>query len=111
MSEFRVEAETHPRGVVVRLSGRAGGSEGERLEEHLSRLASAKPAVMVLDLSGLEFLSSMGVSALIRAHQSLKATGGRLRLAAVPPPILGLLEAVRLTSLAPAFGTVEEALA
>lgn len=109
MADFSIKASDFPMGYVVAVAGRAGGPESEHMEEELNRLVSMKPSIIVLDLSSLEYLSSMGVSALIRLNRSMKEAGGSVRLAAVPDSIMALLRAVRLDHLCPVFSTVAEA--
>jgi anti-anti-sigma factor len=109
MAGFQVDITSIPGGYIVKPSGRAGGPESEHLEAELSNLFKLRPQMIVLDFSGLEYLSSMGVSALIRLHHGMKEIGGKVRMAAVPTPIMSLLQSARLDHLIPAFGTVEAA--
>lgn len=110
MAAFKVDIKSIPGGYVVKASGRAGGPEAEHLESELANLHALRPQMIVLEFSGLEYLSSMGVSALIRLQRGMKETGGKVRMAAVPAPIMSLFQAARLDTLIPAFHTLEEAL-
>ncbi|HVZ93067.1 MAG TPA: STAS domain-containing protein [Phycisphaerales bacterium] len=109
MSTFNYTVETMHKGYIVHLTGKAGGPESEQLETELNRLANLKPAVMVLDMGGLEYLSSMGISAIVRLHKLLKETGGVVRLAAVPPAISSILSAAHIDRLVPLFADVKSA--
>jgi anti-sigma B factor antagonist len=99
-----------PAGYLVKASGRAGGPESEHFEEQLAGIVARKPALIVLDLSGLEYLSSMGISALIRLQRAMKEIGGKVRLAGVPAPIMTLFQAAKIDTLIPVFHTAEDAL-
>ncbi|MBL8744949.1 MAG: STAS domain-containing protein [Phycisphaerae bacterium] len=111
MSVLKVEATEQPGGTVVRIAGRAGAPEAEHLEEQLARIASLRPRRLVLDLAGLEFLSSMGVSALLRLHREAKNNGTDLRFASATPVVRELLRAVKLDAIVPMHARVEDALA
>ena len=66
---------------------------------------------VVIDLSGVQFCDSTGLSALLLGHRRATAAGGWLRLAG-PGAFLGnLLETVGITPPLPVFPTVAEALA
>lgn len=110
MPALTVEVLNKPAGTVVRIAGRAGAPEAEHLEEQLVRIADLKPRRIVLDLAGLEFLSSVGVSALLRLHRVAKDNGADLRFAAASPTIRTLLRAVKLDALISMHDTVEDAL-
>lgn len=109
MSQPSIGVETFDKGFVVRPSGRLGGPEGETLEAEFERLVALKPAMIVLDMSGTEMLSSRAISALIRLNRLLKESGGKARLAAVTAPIMALLKSVKLDDYIPVFISVDDA--
>jgi anti-sigma B factor antagonist len=76
----------------VRLLGELDlGSAGE-LEAAL-RNAEAQPSERtVVDLSGLDFIDSTGLSTLVAADQRLRAAGRRLSLVPGPPPVQRVFE-------------------
>jgi anti-sigma B factor antagonist len=77
--------------VVVWLRGEAGGPrQAERLDVALRRVSAARPRLVVVDLSGLIFLSSLGMGALLAFRHALARFGGHVRLR-------GAREEVRLT--------------
>lgn len=110
MSSFKVDVVGKPNGFVVHIIGRAGGPESEQLEEQLDKLVALKPALLVLEMSKLEYVSSRGLSVLIRVHRSMKEAGGKVRMAAVPTGVMQLLQSVKLDNLVPIFHTVEDAM-
>ncbi|MCS0604897.1 STAS domain-containing protein [Streptomyces sp. LP11] len=63
----------------------------------------------VADFTGVDFMDSSGINALIAAHQAL-GPGGRLLLAGVRRPVLRTLEIVGLTTLLDCHPTVRDAL-
>ncbi|MEV3912145.1 MULTISPECIES: STAS domain-containing protein [Streptomyces] len=66
---------------------------------------------VVIDLSGVTFMDSSGVNALIAAFQSAQAAQGWLRLVVVRGAVLRTLQLVGLDTVVPCHPTLEEALA
>ena len=107
---LQLELERKSSAVLVRLIGSAGMEDAPRLQEKLEELASPKGSLIVLDLSGLDFISSMGLGAIIAGHLKSRQRGCEIRLASPRPVVLQLLETTRLTKLFGVFPSVEEAL-
>lgn len=76
--------------VIVRLRGEVGPRQADRLDAALSQISEARPRLVVVDLSGLVFLSSLGMGALLAFRHALARRGGHVRLR-------GAREEVRLT--------------
>ncbi|MEV5955217.1 STAS domain-containing protein [Streptomyces sp. NPDC051987] len=66
---------------------------------------------VVVDLSGVTFMDSSGVNALVAAHHTTRAAQGWLRLAGAHGAVLRTMQLVGLDSVTPCHPTVEEALA
>jgi anti-sigma B factor antagonist len=66
---------------------------------------------MVVDLSGLHFCDSTGLSTLVLAHNATTAAGGWVRLAGPRPFLLRVLGVVGLLGRVPTYGSVPSALA
>ena len=54
------------------------------------------PGPLVIDLSRVELIDSVGIGLLIAAHNSLSKTGERLVLENINPDLAGLLRTMRL---------------
>jgi anti-anti-sigma factor len=105
--ECRV-AET-PWGVLLRLEGEAGVHAVDRMQFILIRLVARRTPLVVVDLSGVTFLSSLAIGALVGLRRDLGRWGGRVKLAAIPPMIYESLKTSRLDMLFEVCATVEEA--
>ena len=68
-----------------------------------------KPRV-VFDLSGLKFVDSSGLGALLSALRQLSAQGGDLKLCGVTRPVRALFELVRMHKVLDIYNTPEEAI-
>lgn len=65
---------------------------------------------IVLDLTGVTRLDSMGLGLLVRHTTRLVKRGGTIHLAGSPPFVVKLLELTKCSTILPSFGTVEEAI-
>ncbi|HYC31575.1 MAG TPA: STAS domain-containing protein [Gemmatimonadales bacterium] len=67
---------------VVRLAGRLDGEGALQMSESLDRLLREGRRAVILDMSGVTYLSSPGTLALQQAHQDYGAARGELRISA-----------------------------
>ncbi len=108
---FRIELDRQERACIARLVGALGMEACDDLQARLVELAGEPGLTLVLDLSALEFISSMGLGAIVAAHLRTRHTGGNVRLAAAPVRIRELLDMTRLSALLPTYDTLDAALA
>lgn len=95
--------------AILSVSGELDLAAGPAFLGYLKR-ASDGGAHVVLDLSGLRYIDSTGINALLNAHAKFARTGRRIALAAVPPTIRRILGVVAVEDVIPVFPTVEAAL-
>ena len=88
-----VEAEDNGAGVrVVRLRGELDAFSAPSLHDDLRREVVARPAVVALDLSDLEFLGVAGLCVLLEVQQLADDGGTAMLLVGSPtPPVERLL--------------------
>ena len=79
-SHFRVEVRNADATTVISVSGELDLASSPALEEELERVAQSDAQLVVVDLRGLEFMDSTGLSVLVRAHQRAEEHGRRLGL-------------------------------
>ena len=104
----RVDATT----AVFRLTGRM--TLGMRLREIESKITSAadqQVQKLVLELSGVDFIDSAGLGALMILYGNMKVRGGQLRLVAPGAKVLAVLKLTHTDSILPIDPTLEAALA
>ena len=107
---IRIDLDRHGATTVARLCGSAGMTATEQMKENLLSLVESPCEWIVLDLSGLEFISSEGLGAIIAAHLRCRPHESRLVLAAPPEQIRHLLSVTRLDRLFAIYDSVEQAL-
>ncbi len=91
---LRVEVHAVADCHVARLFGEIDLSNAADLQSVLSGLVKQGP--VVVDLSGLEFVDSTGLSALIVARRQAEASGNRVALAGARGPVRRVLAITEL---------------
>ena len=88
-----------------------GSAEGfkDALRPHLERCATGKDQI-VLDLSGVDYISSAGLRVLMLARKQAKAQGGTLVVAGLTPVVKEIFEISRFTVVFEVFASVRDAL-
>lgn len=86
---------------LITISGRVDSNAAARLEDVLKASTEAERYCIVMDMHGLEYISSRGLRALVAALKDTQEwTRGDLRLCNVPPRIQNVLD---LTGFTPLF--------
>jgi len=83
---------------------------GELLHNRLLALAESEKRDLVLDLSNLRFVCSVGLGVLVVLLKKVKEHGGRLALAGVTGHCLSVLKVTGLTKVFDLHPTVEAAI-
>lgn len=109
-NELVVAVERLGAAAVVHIRGSAGMNEADALEGQLLQLVEQAVPLIVIDMTGLEFICSAGVGALISAHVKSRDRRGQVRLAGPQDRVLKLLETTRLTTVLSIFPDVAGAL-
>jgi anti-sigma B factor antagonist len=110
LGKLNIQIEQRPTAAVIKLSGEAGQEEADLLDRQLRSVLERKPALAVLDLSGLTYIASLGIGPLVSFRNEMTRAGHRVVITA--PPSL-VLDTIRRASLQRVFGiysTIEEAL-
>ena len=95
--EFRVERRPHFLRVAFR--GEASYDQAEVLSAQLLRMPLDGSSLVVLDLAGLTFLSSLSMGALIEYRRGVGRRGVEVRLTSVPAQVWLALELAGLGKL------------
>jgi anti-anti-sigma factor len=114
LSAMRVDHTRFVDVVVLAPIGRVDHATAEALKAalapHLARCAQGQDH-LVLDLSGVDYISSAGLRVLMLAAKQAKAQGGFLAVAAVQSTVQEILEISKFTLLLRLMPTVREAVA
>lgn len=94
--------------VITRLSGMLSL---ETVHTFIETMRPEPAAHLILDMSGLSYLDSAGVGALVSLFVSRRSRDKTLAVAALTKQGTAVLQVAGLTKLLPIFPTVEQALA
>ena len=96
--------------TLIALKGSATMADTEILQQQLQQLAERPEAVLILDLSELDFIGANGIHAFLIGRAESEMHHGQIRLVHPSPDVKHMLELTRLTEIFPIFDTVEEAM-
>lgn len=99
MSPLKITTRDDATGPVLEMTGELDYANVSELHSVLGSLSLQKGQCLVLDMSGLEFCDSSGITALIAARGNAQAVEADVALAAVPPNILRVLRIVGLDQI------------
>ena len=105
-----IRNEHHGESVVYRLFGSLDIATAPTVRTALLEATDSARDLLV-DLSGLEFIDSTGLGALIGAHRRALEHGGKVRLVVREGPIARLLNITGLVRVFEVFPTLEDGLA
>ena len=87
------------RANVLPLEGEIDLHVSPRVERALASIIKKRPAHVVVDLSGVTFIDSSGLAALIHAMQDVKKYGGKLTLSGINSEVRTIFEIARLDQI------------
>jgi anti-sigma B factor antagonist len=111
MSKLTITIDQHQQATVIRLSGSADMAEANSLKNQLDQYPTAEHNNLVVDLSDLHFISSMGLGSLIQAHRQCQEGRGHLSLVSPQESVARVLKTTQLDQLFDIYPSVEAALA
>ena len=97
--------------TVLAPVGELDLASAPQLRQEGMRLVSGGVRQVVLDLGGVDFVDSMGLSVLVGLRKRLTAVGGALRVARPGDQANRVLELTGLSLAVPIFATLDDALA
>src|SRR5688500_8217012 len=116
----RPSPEPHPMAIThedvnvtfrrIALTGRLDSRGTDEIAVKFAALSSAEQRRVVVDLTGVDFLASIGIRALLGAAKTAQQKGGRLVLyVGANPAVTKTLEATGIDALIPMFADPAEA--
>lgn len=98
---FLCEVERHDDHIAVRLTGELDLAQAPRFTEAALGALRERPSTLEVDLSGLTFLDSTGVRAILEVHQRARGSDSALHLVQGPPRIRRVFELTGLLDRLP----------
>ncbi|MEU4742585.1 anti-sigma factor antagonist [Actinosynnema sp. NPDC023658] len=106
--ELQVRSEVRGGWTVVAVSGELDADTVPVLSDSLEESTGAH---VVVDLSGVPFMDTTGLSLMLDWHRRLDGVGGQLRMASLQPSVHKLFRLTELTEVMHIHDTVDSATA
>jgi len=94
---------------VAALTGSLDSSTYEELEEKVTPFLMQTTRALLLDLKGLEYISSMGVSVVLKAKKAIEGFGNSFLMINMQPQIKTVFEIIKALPAIALFENIEEA--
>ena len=97
--EFTCRTTVNGGRAVVAVTGELDMSTAPTLSDSLAEVLESHPQALTVDLAGVEFIDSSGLTLLVRASTRMKAHDGALTLTSPTTSVRRVLEIVGLDGL------------
>ncbi|MGC5341985.1 STAS domain-containing protein [Streptomyces sp. DT24] len=109
MNRLSVTTRTGPSGPVVEMRGELDYHSAPQARDVLSTLRMAPGQRLLLDLGGLTFCDSSGISVMIALRNHALAARSEVALVAVPERIVRVFRVIGLEPIFPSYPTERDA--
>ena len=109
--QINVVAEQTPKGLVAKIIGEANVHQVDELDRQLRVLTALGPKVVVLDLSSMSYISSMGIGSLLRFRNEIAQAGGTVVVASLQKQVAESFKLANIDRVLPVHASVDAALA
>lgn len=92
----------------IKLVGRMDAAGADKIDLQFNAIAGSHRG-LVIDMSGVEFLASIGIRTLTLGAKTMQRRGGTLILLAPPPNVFAVLEVIGILDILPVAASSEEA--
>jgi anti-anti-sigma factor len=96
--------------LAISISGRVEINTAPKLKQNVMGPIESGERQLLVDLSGLEYISSSGLGVLLHAAKTLEKQKGSVMLCALKPHIKEVFQICGFTKIFPLYETREEAL-
>lgn len=105
---MEISCREHDSIRIISVKGRLDASTAPQLQAHFEETVSAEKRLFVLDLQGVDYVSSGGLRVLLVLTKKVKAVGGGVVLSNLHPFVEDLLTMAGFNKLIPTAATVED---
>ena len=105
-----ISGEKVEKGVVVSVTGRMDAVTSPDFEKEVDRWIESGEILFVVDLKGLDYISSSGLRSVLSIAKKLKARKGRIFLASLKDVVREVFEISGFSTIIPIYESLETAL-
>lgn len=95
---------------IIGISGRMDTLGSKDVESRLDSLLEQKKAKMIIDLSGVDYISSVGLRVLLSALKKQREHKGYIHLVSLQPFVRDVFKMTGFDKIFPIYSTQEEAI-
>jgi anti-sigma B factor antagonist len=107
---MQISHEDHDDGIrIIKLAGRMDIEGDQQVSQPLTTAAESGHAGVLVDLSGIEFLASVGIGTLVSVAKTVAKKGGRFAMYGAPDDVHRGLVRTNIPAIIPTFRTLAEA--
>lgn len=110
MDKLSIQTEMKGLVAVVTVSGRVDSETAPTLDAELTEAVGGS-SKLVLELKGVEYMSSAGIRAVVKAAQAVEQKGGAVKMASAPELVTSIFYTVGIVDKIKSYATVDEAVA
>lgn len=107
---MQISTHWYGEALVLQVTGALDHDNGPRLKDHLMvALQKLESGAVIIDMSGVEYVSSAGFKTLVSASKTAKEAGNRLLVAAPQPMVVNIFKMSHAQLVLSIFPTMGEA--
>jgi anti-sigma B factor antagonist len=95
--------------LILAADGGLNAATAEQFISELERLIEGGMTRIIVDCSSLDYISSYGVSLVLRLHKKMARHGGDVKLASIKSPVIKILSLLRIDRILSIYPDVNEA--
>ena len=94
--------------TILKISGSLDTNTAEQANDAFAGIVATAPKTLVVDLAGLEFIDSSGISSLLLARTELRKVGTSIVMTNMPRPIKRVFDIVKALPGVALFNSLDE---
>lgn len=95
--------------TLIKLNSRLDIMGVNQIETKFAALCSGEKPRVIVDMSGVSYLASIGVRLLVTNAKSLKICNGKMAILNPTPDVMNVLEITDIPSIIPVYSQLESA--
>jgi anti-anti-sigma factor len=107
---MKIETRQEPNATIVSLAGRMDALTAPEFEKKMNKIIDEGSGNLVVDLKGIDYISSAGVRSILVIAKRLKTDSGRIVLAGLTDIVREVLEMTGFIKILTIRGSTEAAL-
>lgn len=107
---MEIEYKKDEKAVIMMVNGRMDAITTTEFDKKIDEILQQEENTIIVDFSGLDYISSAGLRSILSASKRLKGKGGSIILAALKDVVRDVFEISGFSSILPIHESVEKAL-